>query len=61
MRSPKRWALAGAVLLALGLLPILSGTGRTLLLAGGVLVLLLTMVAAFRDESRPERPEPPGA
>jgi hypothetical protein len=60
MRSPRRWLLVGVVFLALGLLPIVSGLGRSGLIAAGVLVILLTVIGAFRDESRPEPPVPPG-
>ena len=61
MRRPKRWLLVGAVLLALGVLPILSGAGRVALIAAGVLVLLVTAIGALRDETRPEPPVPPGS
>ena len=60
MRDPKRWALVGAVILALGLLPILSGTARFAVIAVGVLVLLVTGTRVLRDESRQEPPVPPG-
>ena len=59
--TPEALALVGAVLLALGVLPILSGAGRTALIAAGALVLLVTAIGAFRDETRPEPPVPPGS
>ena len=59
MRDPKRWALVGAVLLIVGLL--VSGTARPILIAVGMLLLVQTVVGAFRDESRPEPPVPPGS
>ena len=61
MRRPKRWLVVGALLLALGVLPILSGAGRTALIAAGALVLVVTAIGAFRDETRPEPPVPPGS
>jgi hypothetical protein len=61
VHNPKIWLAVGAVLVALGLLEILSGVGRLALLAAGVLVLLLTGTRVLRDESRQEPPVPPGS
>ena len=61
MRDPKRWALVGAVILALGVLPILSGPGRTIVIVAGALVLLVTGTGLLRDETRQEPPVPPGS
>ena len=53
-----RW-VTGVVLLALGVLPVLSGLGSPAAITAGVLGMLVTAVGTLRDETRQPRPVPP--